>query len=170
MTPLAILDRLRSHPTIRPSIQGHTKLEWQKVKRVVAPALRLPPGPALLQRAVILLELAVRDNPNEWAYWYALGDYYQRLDDWASSIRVCHQCYKLRPQDPRSAYALATAFRFWAQKQPVSDVDHKAVIAAVTLFAQVLSAPIPQRARRLVQQHLDAMATRYPALRDSDNQ
>jgi cytochrome c-type biogenesis protein CcmH/NrfG len=152
-------------PRPRPSIQGYTKPEWQKVKRALRLALRLPPGPALLQRAVLLLELAVRDHPNEWAYWYALGDYYQRLDDWTSSIRVCHQCYKLRPQDPRSAYALATAFRFSAEQHAVSDAEgHKLAKAALALFLQVLDAPIPKRERRFVQQHLEAMATRYPAL------
>jgi len=161
----ALQDVTAPSPSVT-SIQGHTKAEWQKVKRIISPALHLPPGSALTRAAIDLLRQAVQDNPDEWAYWYALGDYYQRLDRDLLSLSPCLNCYRLRPQDPRSAYALATAYRSCAREYGRNglDPDEDSALIAFTLFFQVLDAPIPTRQQRFVSRHLISMMKEYPDL------
>ena len=146
-------------------LAGHTKDEWRKVKKIVAPILNTPPGPTLTRKAITLLESAVQDAPDEWAYWYALGEYYHRFDDWTSCVRAGRRCYTLRPNDVRSAYALATALRFWAEEHGRYTFDgHDAVQAAYALFTQVVNAPIPWWRRRFVKRHIAALTRKYPDL------
>jgi tetratricopeptide (TPR) repeat protein len=67
-----------------------------------------PRSRAAKQEAVKVLEAKVREKPREWFFWYALGDWYIDLDDYAKAVHACEKCYELRPRDPRSAYSLAT--------------------------------------------------------------
>ncbi len=64
-----------------------------------------------LEEAVLLLEEALKDKPGEWILWYILGDLYQPLGEFAKSVRAGERCYELRPNDPRSPYALASNLR-----------------------------------------------------------
>jgi tetratricopeptide (TPR) repeat protein len=64
-----------------------------------------------MREAVKALELKVKEEPREWIFWHALGDWYSSLGDYANAVRACEKCYELRPQDPRSAYSLATTLR-----------------------------------------------------------
>lgn len=57
------------------------------------------------------LEQFLIRNPKNWLALIYLGDWYIRDKRYADSIRVLTQAHSLRPKDPRSAYALATAFR-----------------------------------------------------------
>lgn len=66
---------------------------------------------AALKEAAATLEAAVEAKPSEWVFWYALGDLYQPLGEFAESVRAAEKCVDLRPDDPRSLYALATNLR-----------------------------------------------------------
>lgn len=77
-----------------------------------------------LQKAVALLEGAVEAKPDEWVYWYVLGDLYQPLGEFVKSVKAGEKCYELRPKDPRSAYALATNLRTLTHAKYVGDRRH----------------------------------------------
>jgi tetratricopeptide (TPR) repeat protein len=152
------------------AIQGLTNEEWEEVKKIIDPVLTaFRPGRTLTERAILRLRQAAEQQPDEWMYWYALGDWCQRLDDWENSIDACRRCYELRPNDPRSAYALATAYRFWADEHSQSGLAvEDAAREAVKLFQEVLDAPIPRRQRFMVRRHLAAMFKKYPELHQAN--
>ena len=66
---------------------------------------------AALKEAAAALEAAVEAKPREWVFWYALGDLYQPMGQFAESVRAAEKCVDLRPDDPRSLYALASNLR-----------------------------------------------------------
>lgn len=79
------------------------------------------------QEALRVLEIKVTERPNEWIPWWALGDWYAILGEYAKAIRAREKCYQLRSPDPRSAYALAMALRSLAARakfagQPTTDL------------------------------------------------
>lgn len=69
------------------------------------------PNGAGLDEMIDTMERAYEDHPNSWEIAYKLGDLYQWAGRYADSIAVCFDCIRLRPNDPRSRYALATAYR-----------------------------------------------------------
>jgi tetratricopeptide (TPR) repeat protein len=74
-----------------------------------------------LYKAIVLLEAAAARKPREWIFWYALGDWYEGIGELAKAVRACEMCYSLRPKDPRSAYALASALRILTRARHVGD-------------------------------------------------
>jgi tetratricopeptide (TPR) repeat protein len=55
-------------------------------------------------------EAAAKEHPREWVVFYSLGDKYMALGEYARALQACKRCVELRPNDLRSAYALATAY------------------------------------------------------------
>ena len=146
------------------AIEGYTDIEWAQVKHVIASVIgKYPPGPSLKAAAIPLLEAAMQRAPEQWAYWYGLGDYYQEVGSLRSSLTACENCYRLRPRDPRSVYALATAYRMLAQEPEGS--SRGAARKAYDLFVELLGIDsVPHSARQQVRRHLNALVTRYPEL------
>ena len=98
-----------------PSLLSHGFIERLKLGSAISSATSKYGNPQTsreaTQEAVKALEVKVREKPKEWIFWYALGDWYSALGDYAKAVRACEKCYDLRPRDPRSAYGLATALR-----------------------------------------------------------
>lgn len=57
------------------------------------------------------LSTATEKNPNEWVYWYALADSCLSEGLYSLALKACEKCLQLRPNDPRSTYAIATLYR-----------------------------------------------------------
>ena len=62
------------------------------------------------QEFIEAAEKAIVDHPNEWVIFYTLGDNYMDKGQYARALQACKRCVELRPNDIRSAYALATAY------------------------------------------------------------
>jgi hypothetical protein len=118
---------------------------------------------------------------HEWVYWYALGDYCRGLGfcDTALSAYCC--CYHLRPEDPRSTYALATAFRRMSQADPLKNSGageaaptslgfgaEESAAAAIHYFAKTLNY-VKGKDARSVRRSIDALAKEFPALKGAAN-
>lgn len=59
---------------------------------------------------IVALESAARAKPDEWVYWSSLGDYLLQAQFQDEALAATAHAYWLRPADPRSTYALASAF------------------------------------------------------------
>jgi len=108
-----------------PSIAYYSLFERLKLDRTLR-SVKAKYGKPLtsriaLQQAIVVLEAAVENKPREWVYWYVLAEWYQTFGELAKSVRACEKCYELRPRDPRSAYALATALRILTRAKYVGD-------------------------------------------------
>lgn len=57
------------------------------------------------------LESVIEQEPKNWLALYCLGDWYSRDKRYAEAIKVLKKAYRIRPKDPRSAYALASTYR-----------------------------------------------------------
>lgn len=69
------------------------------------------PARFTLDEVIEAMEKVYANHPNSWELAYKLGDAYQDAGRYADSIATCTRCFDLRPDDPRSRYALATAYR-----------------------------------------------------------
>lgn len=65
----------------------------------------------LLKRTIQIFEETVREEPEELVYLWMLADYYARLHMYEKSVQTARRAYELRPDDPRSTYALGTCLR-----------------------------------------------------------
>lgn len=65
----------------------------------------------LRKRAIRAFEAAIRKSPNEWVYYYMLCSFYLEDIRYVDAVRVGEKLLELRPNDPRSTYALATVYR-----------------------------------------------------------
>lgn len=74
-----------------------------------------PPGQYLenieVHAAIERLEAFCQDDPKDWLARYYLGDFYITARLFDKSLNVLIEAYRLKPKDPRSTYALATAYR-----------------------------------------------------------
>jgi hypothetical protein len=89
-----------------------------------------------------ILSRATEQERYEWVYWYALGDYCQELGFFDAALDACSCCYHLRPDDPRSTYALATAFRLLSDARLIGSPEAMEKIAQ--LEREGYQAPKPQ--------------------------
>ena len=55
-------------------------------------------------------ENAAKVHPNEWVVFYSLGTKYLELGQFARALNACKRVVELKPDDIRSAYALATIY------------------------------------------------------------
>ncbi|HAL60951.1 MAG TPA: hypothetical protein DCP08_00905 [Chloroflexi bacterium] len=65
----------------------------------------------LRKRAIPAFEAAIRKSPNEWVYYYMLCSFYLEDIRYVDAVRFGERLLELRPNDPRSTYALATVYR-----------------------------------------------------------
>lgn len=65
-------------------------------------------------KSIQLLQAKVAESPQEWVYWYALCDDLYAYDDYLGAVQAAQKCYDLRPNDPRSTFCLAVAYKFVA--------------------------------------------------------
>ena len=61
------------------------------------------------------LEPMLEAQPGNWLLRYTIGDWYMRGKRYRDALRVLLEAYSLRPHDPRSTYAVATAYRVLAR-------------------------------------------------------
>jgi len=83
------------------------------------------------QEFIEAAEKAAREQPNEWVIWFTLGDKYQATGQYVQSLQACKRCVELRPNDIRSAYALATAYNILTRASWTTIEPH---ITALTAF------------------------------------
>lgn len=74
------------------------------------------PPKIIIQR----LEEAHERNPKDWLILYNLGDWYIREKQYCKSVEVLEELYALRPKDPRSTFALASAYRNLARAKDMN--------------------------------------------------
>lgn len=91
------------------SISHWGLIDGMKLARTVGRHLanRQTPSP---QEFIEAAEKAARKHPDEWVIWFTLGDKCQAAGQYVRSLQACKRCVELRPNDIRSAYALATAY------------------------------------------------------------
>jgi tetratricopeptide (TPR) repeat protein len=63
------------------------------------------------------LEEIHNKKPKDWLILYILGDWYIRDKQYYKATIVLEKAYKLHPRDPRSTFALATAYRTLSRAQ-----------------------------------------------------
>jgi hypothetical protein len=63
------------------------------------------------------LELALAQHPDEWAHFYKACDLYLQDRQYDRAVKAGERALRLRPDDPRSYYALAAAYRVLTQAQ-----------------------------------------------------
>ncbi len=66
-------------------------------------------------KVIAHIEPLLSKEPKNWQLKYVLGDWYMRDRRYVDGLRVLSEAYRLRPKDPRSTYALATAYRVLAR-------------------------------------------------------
>ena len=95
-------------------LTSYTSSELRKLNRVLAPVVTEYGHPRCnleaLTKAIELLRTAAGRNPREWLYWYALGDCCQDAGEFRLAFVAGCRCLALRPKDPRSDYALGSAY------------------------------------------------------------
>jgi len=57
------------------------------------------------------LQAATEKNPNEWVYWAALAENWSAVGFYSVGLSDCQKCLELKPDDPRSTYAIATLYK-----------------------------------------------------------
>jgi hypothetical protein len=104
------------------------RLSWserRKLKKALKSAGTTPDapstGPSAAGECMRVLLRVTEQVRHEWVYWYALGDYCQGLGLFDTALCAYCCCYHLRPEDPRSTYALATAFERMSQTDPLKN-------------------------------------------------
>jgi len=95
--------------------------DGHRLARTVGRHLRNP-AQYTAEEFIAAAEKAAQEYPSEWVIFYSLGDKYQQVGRYADALRVCNRCVELKPNDIRSAYALATAYNVltraaWAGKE-----------------------------------------------------
>jgi tetratricopeptide (TPR) repeat protein len=85
-----------------------------RLARTVGRNLRNP-SQYTAEEFIAAAEKAAEQHPNEWVVFYSLADKYQDVGRYADALRVCKRCVELRPNDIRSAYALATGYNLLAR-------------------------------------------------------
>jgi tetratricopeptide (TPR) repeat protein len=95
-------------------LTSYTSSELRKLNRVLAPVVTEYGHPRrnleALTKAIELLRTAAGRQPKEWLYWYALGDCCQDAGEFRLAFVAGCRCMALRPKDPRSDYALGSAY------------------------------------------------------------
>jgi hypothetical protein len=160
------------------------RLSWSE-RRKLTKALRsagiTPDSPSTGQSAAgecmrVLLKVTEQVR-HEWVYWYALADYCQGLGLFDTALCAYCCCYHLRPEDPRSTCALATAFRRMSQTDPLKNsaareaaptslrlsADESAA-AAIHFFTKTLNS-VKGKDDRTVRRGIDALEREFPALK-----
>ena len=104
----------------------YTTDERRKLQRALATApgsdSPLVDGQTMLA-SIDALQAATSRDSGEWVYWYALGDCYQSVRWFSEALAATARCYALRPEDPRSSYALATSFRLLSRARLVENLS-----------------------------------------------
>jgi tetratricopeptide (TPR) repeat protein len=122
----AQLKEIYQREAILPLASGSDIVKWSptdgfRLARTVGRNLT-DPSHYTTEEFIAAAEAAVEQHPDEWVVFYTLGDKYQEVGRYADALRVCKRCVELRPNDIRSTYALATAYRLlaraaWSQKE-----------------------------------------------------
>lgn len=159
-----------------------SRLSWsdrRKLAKVLRSAAIGPGSPRqiIAVHAFRTLSKLTEEERYEWVYWYALGDSCQELGFYDDALPACSCCYHLRPDDPRSTYALATAFRQFTQFQPPSNsaaldaalsrlgfTAEESAAAAIHFFTMTLNY-VKGKDHDTVRSHIAALHERFPALK-----
>lgn len=80
------------------------------------------------------LEMAIKKNPNEWVYWYALADNQMALGWYSLTLSACEKCVNLKPDDPRSTYAMETLYRVLTRARFINNPKAKEVQNVMSVF------------------------------------
>jgi hypothetical protein len=95
-------------------LTSYRSSELRKLKRVLAPVVTEYGHPRrsleALTTAIELLRTAASRKPKEWLYWYALAECCQDAGEFRLAFVAGCRCLALRPKDPRSDYALGSAY------------------------------------------------------------
>jgi tetratricopeptide (TPR) repeat protein len=92
------------------------------------------------------LEPILVTEPGNWHVRYLIGDWYMRAKRYVDALQALHQAYRLRQKDPRSTYALATAYRVLAR----ASLEGTDIRAAMTPYLARLRTTNPELHRQLL--------------------
>jgi len=92
-----------------------------QLARTVGKELRNP-SQYTPEEFVAAADRALKKYPDEWVIYYTLGDNFQQLGLYAQALQATQKCVEIRPDDIRSAYALATSYNIltraaWTEKE-----------------------------------------------------
>ncbi len=76
-----------------------------------------------IQATINALETALEKNPNEWVFWYVIGEYYMVNEEFAKCVQATRKCFELKPKDLRSIYAMATVYYTITHAKDVGDTE-----------------------------------------------
>lgn len=81
------------------------------------------------QEFVEAAEKAIKEYPNEWIVFYIAADYYAQLGRYLDALRALERCVQLKPDEIRSAYALATTYNLFTRAEWVGNPEVEAYFA-----------------------------------------
>jgi len=87
------------------------------------------------QEFIDAAERAALEYPDDWVIFYSLGDKYMSIGQLARALTACKRCVELKPNDIRSAYALATAYNM------LTRADWASIKPEIEQFVQLLRPP-----------------------------
>ena len=137
-------------------------------------------------------EKAIQAFPNEWIVYYIASDKLADVGRYADSLRAAQRVVELRPNDPHSAYSLASAYyllarAIWVDSPKFSAIEHlfpsvnpelsKAELAkagisvetagvqAIRWFERALALKPNREGQKLIRQSLHALYGMFPDLK-----
>lgn len=120
---------------LRPSLVRTSFLEGFRISRIFK-GLYDPSKPVRddldnIPRKLVIARLIqeYKRNPNDWLVLYLLGDWYNRAKRYQDSINILKKAYRIRPKDPRSTFALATAYRVLTRAR-YEDMDREEIFSS----------------------------------------
>jgi hypothetical protein len=129
--------RMVSGASADPSMSAPKFVRWgatdgMRLARTVRPFLsnHLQYTP---QEFVQAAEKAAVQHPNEWVVFYSAADKYMAIGQYARALQCAKRATELRPNDIRSAYALATAYNVITRGEWESRKDELAPILSLLM-------------------------------------
>ena len=121
-------------------INKYTLIERNRVARTI---IRRLDDPLRYTREEFIqaAEQAMKEYPDEWIVFYIAGDYYAQMGRYTDSLRAVKRCVELRPNEIRSAYALASAYNMFTRAEWVDSPEIEAALAEFELITGQVSDP-----------------------------
>jgi hypothetical protein len=110
------------------------------------------------------VERALAHDPDEWAYLYKACDLYLQVRQYDKAVKAGERALRLRPDDPRSYFALAVAYRVLTQAQYASPPHSDRSRAAESLEARGFDLQAALRALASLGLTVDQAGTRSKQL------
>jgi tetratricopeptide (TPR) repeat protein len=99
------------------------------------------------EELIVAFKKAILEYPDEWLFYYFLGDKLQNIGAYAEAMHCCEKALKLKPNDVRTAYSIATCFNvLWRASFTKEEMQKvKAYIEAIIPMGDIFDPAVSQR-------------------------